>query len=303
MPIYKYVTEDRIDILSESCIRFTQPSVFNDPFEVFPHFVALTDDTNIKNLADKGWGEEFINKAIDEAYKKQIEKTPIIKSVPNFKQTLKALMLEAKPEAQALFGSFFKLGTPGNRQEILLSIRRALDNTVGILCLTERPDDILMWGHYSNGHRGFAIEFDEKNGFFDRRTKTGEIRRYLRKVNYSAQRPSLVLYNSNLSDSENLNIWINDFFWNKSICWQYERELRIFDTLKDCQKRIEIDGQSVFLFSLPLECIKGIIFGCSMSEKSKESLRALIRSDKKYSHIAIKNAVIDERKYQINIVE
>ena len=32
--LYKYVTADRIDILQNGHIRFTQPSVLNDPFEM-----------------------------------------------------------------------------------------------------------------------------------------------------------------------------------------------------------------------------------------------------------------------------
>jgi hypothetical protein len=32
--LYKYVTADRIDILQNGHIRFTQPSVLNDPFEI-----------------------------------------------------------------------------------------------------------------------------------------------------------------------------------------------------------------------------------------------------------------------------
>ena len=35
-----------------------------------------------------------------------------------------------------------------------------LDDSFGVLCLSERPDDILLWSHYSNSHRGLCLEFD-----------------------------------------------------------------------------------------------------------------------------------------------
>lgn len=38
MSFYKYVNEDRIDILEESLIRFTQPLDWNDPFEMRPFY-------------------------------------------------------------------------------------------------------------------------------------------------------------------------------------------------------------------------------------------------------------------------
>ena len=32
---------------------------------------------------------------------------------------------------------------------------------LGMLCLSERPDDILMWSHYAGSHTGFCLEFDK----------------------------------------------------------------------------------------------------------------------------------------------
>ena len=36
-------------------------------------------------------------------------------------------------------------------------------NSLGIFCLSERSDDILMWSHYSNGHRGVCLQFNLLN--------------------------------------------------------------------------------------------------------------------------------------------
>ena len=33
---------------------------------------------------------------------------------------------------------------------------------MGILCFSEHCDDILMWSHYSDGHKGFCLEFDRE---------------------------------------------------------------------------------------------------------------------------------------------
>jgi len=38
---------------------------------------------------------------------------------------------------------------------------------VGIFCLSEKKDDILMWAHYSYGHKGFCIEFKATEPFFE----------------------------------------------------------------------------------------------------------------------------------------
>ena len=38
MVFYKYVSAERIDILQNRLIRFTQPNAMNDPFEARPYF-------------------------------------------------------------------------------------------------------------------------------------------------------------------------------------------------------------------------------------------------------------------------
>ncbi len=50
MSLYKYVSPERIDILTNGFIRFSQPSAFNDPFETFPCFTAGLSDEDIKDV-------------------------------------------------------------------------------------------------------------------------------------------------------------------------------------------------------------------------------------------------------------
>ena len=35
-----------------------------------------------------------------------------------------------------------------------------IENRVGIFALAERRDNLLLWSHYSDNHRGFCLEFD-----------------------------------------------------------------------------------------------------------------------------------------------
>jgi hypothetical protein len=80
MIVYKYVVAERIDVLENGCIRFTQPAALNDPFESFPSFVeyreslvaALQNDPlyhamAIKLFADAGFIADYvINLSISE---------------------------------------------------------------------------------------------------------------------------------------------------------------------------------------------------------------------------------------------
>lgn len=35
-------------------------------------------------------------------------------------------------------------------------------NKLGIVCLSKKHNDILMWSHYSNKHRGICLKFDKE---------------------------------------------------------------------------------------------------------------------------------------------
>ena len=53
MVFYKYVSAERIDILQNRLIRFTQPPALNDPFEAKPHFYKLgSKEEFAKNYAE-----------------------------------------------------------------------------------------------------------------------------------------------------------------------------------------------------------------------------------------------------------
>lgn len=245
MPIYKYVTEERIDILQNAYIRFTQPSEFNDPFELNPYLKSLSDSKFIDEIIDDwGWDKDHIDKISEENSKKalkealdeiknqynvtiseeQIEKVIGIKPQAFIKEYLKETMYQYKPIITSMAGSMLKLETPRCRQIMLPMLKNAMNREIGFLSLTEKPCNLLMWAHYADGHKGFVIEFDDKHKFFDQRTKPGELRGHLIKVRYSKQRPHFILFDPNLNDSENLDNWINNFLCVKSDHWEYEQE-------------------------------------------------------------------------------
>src|SRR6266545_1958910 len=58
---------------------------------------------------------------------------------------------------------------------------------LAILCLTARPESVLMWAHYADYHRGCAIGFDDDRPELLRRGDGGT--RALRQVKYVSERP------------------------------------------------------------------------------------------------------------------
>src|SRR4030095_8113159 len=48
MPLYKYVTAERIDVLQNGLIRFSQPSALNDPWDMRPRIERVFTDDHLE---------------------------------------------------------------------------------------------------------------------------------------------------------------------------------------------------------------------------------------------------------------
>ena len=108
---------------------FSKPEKFNDPFDFNTDFV-IEDQTeeNLRVTFDRNRKAYVDKKEFDEKY--------LINGVPNYKD----------------FEEYFI--EEGNK-----SIKNNFKDWV-VLCFSEINDDILMWSHYSDGHRGFCLKFD-----------------------------------------------------------------------------------------------------------------------------------------------
>ena len=89
--------------------------------------------------------------------------------------------------------------------------RRLMDRVdLGILCLTEDPDNHLMWVQYAAQHKGFVVGFNTSDAFFEQQSVRPS------KVDYCSAPPPLLA-----PDVPLLNLSLI-----KSDAWTYEREWR-----------------------------------------------------------------------------
>lgn len=278
MSLYKYLHPDRTDVLQNQSIRFSSPAVLNDPFELKPHLAAI---------ATPDYAAAEFKRVLPRVLTEELAKLP-----NELRSLIPAHDLEAFLKAQlpTLHASLNSLSTQmmPNLQE---TMARKLEELFGILCLTEDPDNLLMWAHYADSHRGFVIEFDETSPFFDRRVNADDELRYLRKVIYSRKRPSLTL-----SDVEDGSI-----FLTKGDAWEYEAEWRMIVPLSDASKTIGAGPEAVHLFAFPADAVKSIVLGSRMLESKKEEIQSLLSELPQYSHVCCKQAEIDAEHYLVRI--
>jgi len=224
--LYKY---RRIDEHSEAfflnnSIFFASPADFNDPFEghIYP-------DT----------------KGTEEDYQKFLTRMAHLRGI------------STEPDlSRWVRDNLAKFRDDTTRDKWLRVTQASVVERLAVYCLAETNDDILMWSHYSDGHRGFCLEFDcsDKTSLF------GEAR----PVKYSDMYPVYNLFSGAPVDK------FDAFLLTKSKRWEYEAEWRVVDIQSDGWTRRPGEYQ------YPPELLTGIIFGCLMSDGDKSTVRGWI---------------------------
>ena len=283
MVFYKYVSAERIDILQNRLIRFTQPLALNDPFEARPDFYTLGK----KGLASAY--AEMIRRAPYRVWKdyKRVTRTDL-------DRWAFANKLKADPDyAEQLYKDL-------GHQDILPNLRERfyrLHNDAGILSLSETPDNLLMWAHYAQGHTGFVLELDGSHDFFKGNNSLLGFAKPER-AEYRLERPRMT------AEETSEETALRDIFFVKGSEWEYEKEWRYLKNLTNAHKEIVVtNGHDVHLFRLPPKCIKGVILGCYSSEELKNKIVELYHDDPEFGHLRIQQARISETHYSIAIAD
>lgn len=151
-------------------------------------------------------------------------------------------------------------------------------NSYGILSLTKRPNSFNMWSQYSNGHRGFVVEFKpDFNSYEGMKSSSGKIYD-VRKVNYVDEyliRIEDIVDKDGFIPIQTLN---DELFCKKTSRWKYEYEYRMVRPLSDCPEYQPPKSNYVYtdtgkyLFLFDVGCISSIILGASMTQENKAKI-------------------------------
>lgn len=143
-----------------------------------------------------------------------------------------------------------------------------IGKTFGVSCFTERPDNMLMWAHYADKHTGICVEYNFGKLF------SGSPSSLLFPVNYTKCRPIIPLEKiidfteGNMTvNKENLNLILSDIMESliaKSDIWQYEKEWRLIQNIKNEGDR-----------KIRLPLISGIYCGINISDENLQKITEL----------------------------
>lgn len=288
--LYKYLASARIDIVDNWLIRFTQPGALNDPFELRPHVKSYGTPEEVFNVAAKRWEGHA-----EEQYAALVHAHGERMTFAEFRARIELTrkpMIDYAIESQA----------ENINAEMSRKLNELMNESIGILSLCECPDDLLMWAHYGDSHKGFVLEFDSASPFFYQPNPPAHVRatdeeaaQYaeeygrLRPVVYSEDRPSVIISQLKF-----------DVLLTKGLSWEYEAEWRMLMPPMYANKQMPPVGPySVCLFAIPPSAVTKIVLGCNADDVLVAHAMTL-RDRPETTHIAIEKARIGAEHYKLH---
>jgi len=268
--LYRYYSwhdkhENAKTVLSNNELFLLNPLSFNDPFDSrIPVGIAKRKDLETHIVA---------------TLRLYTSKNPL--SAVNFDAKVKGMMAKV-PKTQEEFVNYWKKdgGTDDRKGELIRQYMNDLPktadedtvagyhlscehdsavNSYGVYCLSERRDNILMWSHYADYHKGVCFGFNsrlvfDKNSAFTMLEEKGTTALGIK-----------------YQEVPELNYPSKDFhekvLLTKFCDWEYESEWRVIEPI--------LEGQR--LFKIPPEVLSEVILGCEMPEQDRDEVIGLVK--------------------------
>jgi hypothetical protein len=267
-------------VLQTNSLRWSSPSLFNDPFDV--QFDLHVDydrdrvaDRAMQILVDGYFGRVPINPRNPLGYLLQMmrDKAPGL-SEAALRDSLLPGFYEGMEGAERLI--------PRTHEEF-----RAVVADLKLLCLAEIHDNILMWAHYGKNHTGVVLEL---RCVAERDSAWGAAR----PVRYEATMPllidedKLVALLSGVGNLAEDQILENSVFV-KAADWAYEREWRLIGV----QDKTKVTED----FAFYVDEISAVYLGCRINPTDREAITNIVTL--KYPHAAVYAGRKSERRFAV----
>lgn len=279
---FKYYTAAAAKLtLDQTTRKWSTPFLFNDPFD--NQFDLLSEEAN----------EACVAAALDRFHQVLRSPTPLkpeqFGSVTQKVEYLRQVH-QANPGreyADHEIASLKEGVAEGMQKASMLlpktnaEIRRILADTT-VLCVSEAPDNLLMWSHYAQNHTGAVIKF----------LALREVDSPLlvaQPVRYVDQQPAFPFLVPMGHEAVTKAVY-ETFTLSKGKVWSYEKEWRVVASLRDKTKKYEL------LPFAPQE-VGAVYLGCKMAEVDRCEIIEMVRC--KYPEAKILQAKKHDRKFAL----
>jgi hypothetical protein len=204
--LFKYLgsAPHHLDVLRKRLIRFTQPDDLNDPQDCIPGVLPPADVGAFVDGVIARWSQDGGLAGLSPQARQSARNT---------------LVAQYEADREALVERCFAI------------VRRNI-NEAGVLSLTTSNENLVLWAHYADGHRGFVLGL--RPGYAPMVRRPGDMlgEGELRPVVYTPTRAVVAIDELELAP---------DTLFQKQDRWAYEDEWRVVRRLSRCDVALE-DG-------------------------------------------------------------
>lgn len=255
--LYKYRVWEEIGsehqnqrrILTETELYFASADQFNDPFDTVLPLRYKDEDLTKKKLFKKLW-------------KTGLGKWPDIS-----KMKLRQDCYDQINTGRFENDTYWEQEYPKYKENNL--------KTFGIISLSHKNDNLLMWSHYSNSHNGFCVGLDTN-------VLNNLISGSIVKINYQIDFPKVPLFAA--KDRQLIEILRTKF-----IDWKYEAEWRF----------IKI-GVARKVYKFPENAVLEVILGYKMDEVLKQTITNLVKTN--FPNARIYQSNVNKKIFKLDII-
>jgi Protein of unknown function (DUF2971) len=249
---YRTVNEYTRQIICNGELYFARPDQFNDPFDCRLDILDGLDREALRaeaSSASQGLAIDTARVIIQSGTHEPYDRLSV-------REAIKLRFVNAYED---------ELGKYCDLPNSISSIRAAVGK-IGIFSMSKLSDDILMFSHYANNHKGIVLEFEVEEG--------QEPFQEVESVRYATTMAPVTASNA------------LDLILIKSWQWTYEQEVRALKPVAGIHK-------------FQPNTLKSIVFGAEMDPKDKVLVLNWIKDSGKQLNIL--QAVKDNRAFKLNL--
>lgn len=300
--LFKYYspTSDNILDIENQRLWLSNPNFFNDPFDCNIGYDSERYERNrlIKFMEDTAFVDSDFKNGFTIEEKHKVQRSYLGETIYLSKKyeryyDVKRKILESKSkEYRDKVNKYLR----NKLEQIDFKIEKLKNTNIRVACFSELDkyeefyNQILMWSHYADNHKGFCVEYDLEPLKKKIEFTTGENEFYTEKGKYLDERNIAIIkaglfpveYTSNrvnipvskldqihfdeegqIKYNNSLDELIYKTFIVKSSNWSYEKEWRII---------IDEKVSNYFNFKIPFPFAKTIFLGCKASNELIETM-------------------------------
>lgn len=284
---FRSCSELNIDAFDRNVLYAVTPDKFNDPYDALFRY----DKEAIMQNYQKGMQLESGKELLRQIVRGEMPKEIINQYGEEKAELLKQRVIESKDNLNQIAEDAFAIFQPHrdeyiSKVEVLLAeSTRVIKKSAAVACFSESIDSVLMWSHYADCHKGFALSYDLRH--FE--MKCGKCNKRemcklmtlgnIHPVIYSDERYNATLHAITFAAEiqaqqsgghfplPDITVFLKAFL-HKSTQWEYEKEWRLILNRVGCD------------YSKPVDIIqppKAIYYGSNISSINRKILHSIAK--------------------------